>query len=288
MTAHSPTPLDDAAEARRLRAQEGLSTSQIQRRLGISRHLVRQWVHGIPAPAWTRRPNAKDALRAQAEQLRQLGWSVPEIAVELGVARSTAFRWTQHIPLQPDTERARARREHSKRMTDAQWASHRAQRQAQRHAAHAAVAATIGHLTVRELMLIGAVAYWCEGAKTRPWRPEERVIFTNSDPVLVELFLRFLEGVGVARSGLKYRLSIHESADADRSMRWWAGHLRVPDESFQRPTLKRHRSGARRHNTGADYHGCLVVTVPRGRELYWRIEGIMQGVAGAIGMQSLR
>lgn len=30
-----------------------------------------------------------------------------------------------------------------------------------------------------------------------------------------------------------------------------------------------------RRNTGDDYRGCLVITVPRSRELYWRIEGMI-------------
>jgi hypothetical protein len=62
--------------------------------------------------------------------------------------------------------------------------------------------------------LLGAAIYWCEGSKAKPWRPHETSLtFTNSDPILLELFLRFLAAAGVDRAHLAYRISIHESAD---------------------------------------------------------------------------
>ncbi|MFC0528174.1 hypothetical protein [Phytohabitans kaempferiae] len=79
-----------AAEARRLRTDEELSTRQIRERLGVSRDLLNELLRGVPPPAWTRRPNAKDELRARAEELRAEGRSVNDIALALGVSKSTA------------------------------------------------------------------------------------------------------------------------------------------------------------------------------------------------------
>lgn len=39
------------------------------------------WLRGIEPPEWTRRPNAKDDLRAEAIELRKQGWSVNDLAV---------------------------------------------------------------------------------------------------------------------------------------------------------------------------------------------------------------
>jgi transposase-like protein len=266
-----------AAEARRLRVEEHLSVRQIQQRLGVTKVRLVEWLRGIPPPDWTRRPNAKDELRWRAIELRREGWSVNDIAAELGVANSTAFRWVRHLPLDRDSERARKKREHAKRMTDAQWAAFRERRDARRAAAQATAAAAVGPLTDRDLLILGAAIYWCEGAKSKPWRPVEKIQFTNSDPMLLELFLRFLESQGHGRSSLTYRVSIHESADDERAIDWWVERLVLPRERFQRTTLKRHAPRTNRQNTGADYHGCLVINVPRGRELYWRIEGAMRG-----------
>ncbi len=42
----------------------------------------------------------------------------------------------------------------------------------QREAIRAAAAAQIGQLNDREILIAGAIAYWCEGAKNKPHRRE--------------------------------------------------------------------------------------------------------------------
>jgi hypothetical protein len=141
-------------------------------------------------------------------------------------------------------------------------------------------AVRIGELSERELFLLGVALYWCEGSKRKPWRPDATSItFTNSDASLVELFLRFLEAANVPRGQLSYRVSIHENADATHASRWWAARLGLPFDRFLRPTLKRHNPVSNRRNTGDDYRGCLVVRVPKSRELYWIVEGAMAAIA---------
>ncbi|MGW0103512.1 hypothetical protein, partial [Nocardia sp. NPDC003354] len=133
----------------------------------------------------------------------------------------------------------------------------------------------VGGLGERDLLMLGAAIYWCEGAKSKPWRRAVTVQFVNTDPGLLALFLRFLEVCGVDRTVPTYRVSIHESADAEAAVRWWVRRLRLPAERFRRTVLKRHNPTTLRRNTGDTYHGCLVITVPRSRELYWQIEGMI-------------
>ncbi|SCF37490.1 Homeodomain-like domain-containing protein [Micromonospora viridifaciens] len=82
-----------AAEARRLRVEEQLPVHEICARLGVGRDRAYALLRGVPPPEWTRRPNAKDAQRAEAVRLRADGRSVNEIAQQLGVAKSTAYQW---------------------------------------------------------------------------------------------------------------------------------------------------------------------------------------------------
>ncbi len=125
--------------------------AQIQRRLGVSKHRLIEWLRGTPPPEWTVRPNAKDDLRARATVLRGDGWSVNDIAAELGVARSTAWQWVRHLPLDPDSERARRKREHSRIMTDARWARRRIEREAAKAAVTAAARVDTGTLSDRDI-----------------------------------------------------------------------------------------------------------------------------------------
>jgi hypothetical protein len=120
------------------------------------------------------------------------------------------------------------------------------------------------------------------GTKAKPWMPNScRITFINSDPGLVLVFLRFLELMGEDRRRLSYRIHIHVSADVEGAGRWWADLVGVPFEQFARPTLKTHNPSTVRHNVGDSYRGCLIVRVPRSRELYWRIEGLVGGITGA-------
>lgn len=218
-------------------------------------------------------------LRAQAVILRKQGLSVPAIAVELKVARSTAFRWTKDIPREGNEEAVRRRKAHSKAMTDARWADHRVELIAERAAIHASSVAEVGALTDRERVLVGAALYWAEGSKAKPWRPNHwPVTFTNSDAGMIELFLGFLECHGYSRHDLVFRLSIHESADVSAVEHWWGEQLGLNADKFAPATLKRHNPTSVRHNSGDDYHGCLVVNVRKPMRLYWRIEGLMKGV----------
>ena len=223
---------------------------------------------------------AATARRARAVELRTTGWSVTDIATEIGVAKSTAWRWVKHLPLDLDSERAQRKRAHSKLMSEARWAGMRRERDDRRAELNATAAESVGLLSAREILLLGAVVYWCEGSKAKPWREQDCYLqFTNSDPVLIEIFLRFCQQMGVDRHALSYRVSIHESAESAVAERWWADRLGLDVERFHRTTLKRHRPGTNRHNLGEHYRGCLVVRVPRSREIYWRIEGIMAGLA---------
>jgi len=226
-------------------------------------------------------------LRARARQLRLENWSVNDIAVEVGVARSTAWLWVRDLPLDRDSERAREKRARGKLLTDGRWAEHRKTRDADHAAAVAAAAAEVGELTEREIALQGAAIYWCEGAKAKPWRPHDnQVTFTNSDPGLIDLFLAFLRVAGIDGDRVQCRVAIHESADTDAVAAWWAERCGVPLERFQPPTIKRHAPATKRQNVSDDYHGCLVVRVSRPRSLYWRMEGLMEGIVAAAGIGS--
>lgn len=265
-------------EARRLRVDPGLSTGQLMKHFNVGSATLTDWLRGIQPPEWTRRPNAKDEVRAQAVELRKQGWSVNDLAVRLGVAKSTAYLWVKHIPLDPDSERAREKQEHAALMQAGRWKEHRAARDRREAEVRAEAAAELGAVNDRDLMLGGALIYMCEGAKSKPWRRLDRLIFINSDPRLHRLFLGFLAAQGRPPDTLRYRVHIHETADAEAAGDWWAERLVLPRELFQRPTIKRHNAATVRANTGEDYHGCLVIAVPKSRELYWKVEGVMDAL----------
>ena len=266
------------AEARRLRVDPGLSRSQLIKHFGVSNGTLTDWLRGIEPPEWTRRPNAKDGQRREAVALREQGWSLNDIAERLDIAKSTAFRWVGHIPLDPDTERAREKRELAEKRIAGRWDDYRADRDRRQGEVWEEAARDVGVLSDRDVLLLGAVTYWCEGSKSKPWARNDRLTIINSDPGLLRLFLRFLQLGGFRLGDLDYRVHIHETADAEAAAEWWAEELSVPLERFRRPTIKKHLPLTRRGNVGADYHGCLVIVAPKSRALYWRMEGLVQAI----------
>jgi hypothetical protein len=120
------------------------------------------------------------------------------------------------------------------------WEAERPARETQREAVRARAADEIGTLPKREVLIAGAIAYWCEGAKSKAHHRQ---------------------------------VHIHENADAGAAEEFWREVTAADPTQFQRTTLKTHNPRTVRKNVGADYHGCLIVVVRQSADLYRRIEG---------------
>ena len=235
-----------------------------------------------PPPEWTLRPNAKDGLRASARELRGQGLDYEEIAAALGVAKSSVSLWVRDLPRPARLSYAECRKR-SAEGARRYWETERPAREARRAAAREAAAAEIGELTDREILIAGAIAYWCEGAKNKPYRRSDRVIFTNSDPALIQFFLRFLRIAGTPPENLTFQVYIHENADVRSAELFWLNVTGTRPEQFRRATLKRHNPKTVRKNMGDDYRGCLRIDVRRSTDLYRRIEGWATAIMGCNG-----
>ncbi len=195
-----------------------------------------------------------------------------EIAAALAVSKSSVSLWVRDLPIPARLSHTECRRR-SAEETSRYWAAERPARTARRTAISEGAAAQIGELTDRELIIAGAIAYWCEGAKSKPHRRSERVVFINSDPNLIRFFLYFLDATGTVRASLIFRVYIHESADVQAAQRFWLGITEATGDQFRTPTLKRHNPKTVRKNVGEEYHGCLRIDVRRSADLYRKIEG---------------
>jgi transposase-like protein len=262
--------------------RSGKSRREIKQILGIgSNETLNNALSGEPPQPWIR--NAKPDMQLRARELRKQGLNYNQIAAELGVSKSSVSLWVRDLP-RPERLSAEECRQRSIEGLRRYWAIERPLREAERQAVQKAAAAEIGQLTAREVLVAGAIAYWCEGAKNKQNLRADRVVFTNSDPGLIRLFLQFLDAVGTGRDMLIYRIQIHEDADIRSAQEFWLGVTKANRAQFRRPTLKQHNPKTTRKNTADGYHGCLRVEVRRGVGLYPRIEGwasaVMAGTPG--------
>ena len=107
-----------------------------------------------------------------------------------------------------------------------------------------------------------------------------RVIFTNSDPALIQFFLRFLTTAGTPPENLTFQVYIHENADVRSAELFWLKITGARPEQFRRASLKRHNPKTVRKNVGDDYHGCLRIDVRRSADLYHKIEDWAGAIMG--------
>jgi transposase len=268
--------------------REGKSRREIKQILGpMSNSTLNDALMGAPPPDWTRRPNAKDDMRARSRELRAQGLACNQIAARLGVSKSSVSLWVRDLPRPPRLSYEENRRRSAEGVRR-YWTKERQIREARRATDVAAAAAEIDDLTDREILIAGAIAYWCEGTKRKPHLNLERVVFVNSDAGLIRFFLRFLAVASVPWADLRFCVHIHESANVAAAQQFWQEVTGAPSDQFMKPTLKRHNPKTNRKNVGDDYHGCLRVSVHRSSTLYRKIEGwaSVALAAGSLGQVS--
>ncbi|OIK07294.1 helix-turn-helix domain-containing protein [Streptomyces monashensis] len=257
----------------------GYSLRQIRDELKIfNNDILNQLVKGEPPPGWTKRPNAKDDLRAKARELRLQGWTYDQIEAELGCSRSSVSLWVRDLPkpeprYTPEAQRA---------LMHEGLAHKRAVQDLEREAAKQAAAAAVGKLSDRELFLLGVGLYWAEGGKDKPYDRRENVVFVNSDPGMIQVFLAWLDLLGVERERLRYTVMIHENADVTATENYWADLVGADHSAFNKTTLKKHNPKTVRKNVGDSYRGCLAIKVLKGADLYRRIEGSWCGIVVSV------
>ncbi|WP_328894430.1 hypothetical protein [Streptomyces sp. NBC_00236] len=259
--------------------REGLSRRQIRDRLQLHNNvLLNRLLEGEPAPEWTKRPNAKDDLRAKARELRLEGKTYDQIQVELGCSKSSISLWVRDLP---KPERSRTAAEQARLAGRLRWDHELAMRDTERQKTKAEARSEIDTMTDATLLAVGTALYWAEGTKDKPYDRRETVTFINSDPSVIKVYLAWLRLLDVEPERLRYRLMIHETGDVEGAEKYWADLVGIDVASLQKTTLKKHNPKTVRKNVGVSYRGCLVVKVSQGADLYRRIEGWWYGIVDA-------
>jgi hypothetical protein len=274
-----PRAKDAEREAAIAMRAAGATYDQISAELGVSKGSLSLWLSGAGRradPVEARgEQRAPDGRRDHARQLRAEGRLLSEISDAVGISVKAVYYWTWDLPV-PERARPGGDAAHMRRMSERRWAEHRRRRDTESLQRKLDAALSVGQVSDQALLLLGAVAYWCEGAKSKPWR-RGKFVFVNSDPMLVRLMVRWLRLVGVPPARWSVRLQIHESADVARAEEYWRHVLGLSELVFQPVTLKRHKPLTSRKNTGDAYHGCVTIYVQRGVPLLEQVEGWVVG-----------
>lgn len=210
---------------------------------------------------------AKSVQKSQAIKLRQEGYSLNEISRTLNVAKSTASLWLRSIELTEEAQVEISRKRSEARLRTV--ATRRAQTDKKIDQALEYGTDIIRYikLDLPTTQLVCALLYWCEGAKIRRGNT---FAFTNSDPYLVETFMRlFRKGFDVDEKRLRLNLHVHDYHDQGQQLQFWSKLTNIPLTQCHKPYQKPH-TGKR---TREGYQGCVSIRY-HDVELARRLEGI--------------
>ena len=214
----------------------------------------------------------KTAEREKAIGLRKLQWTYSEIAECLKVSKGTLSHWLRDVPYTPRQEALE--RAHLARIRNGQVL---AERKATRiSAVRDSAKRELPPLDRSGLRLLGAMAYWTEGSKTN----DSIVKFTNTDPDLILLILRWLKEVcSVLHDKLRLHLRVHWGEEVAQIEQFWSDQTGIPRSQFYRTTLKESGSGGRTFRKVRYGIASLIVC---DTNLFYRIQGWVDGIKGEL------
>ena len=225
----------------------------------------------------------KSAEKERAIQLRREGKTYSEILSEISVAKSTLSEWLKSVQLaKPQKQRiTKKRKESALRGAQARRTARVTEVQSLKHKG----LADISEISNRELWLIGVALYWAEGAKQHEHSPSTGIMFANSDPEMIVVFMKWLEQAGVSLPEIWFELYVHETRKSESAdfRRWWARELGVPLQKLNRVYFKKGNPKTRRKNVGDLYHGLIRIKVNSSTTLNRKINGWVHGIVVSLG-----
>ncbi len=220
--------------------------------------------------------------KKQAIALRRKGKTYREILTCVPVAKSTLSEWFKSVELAtPQKQRiTKARIAGALRGAEAR----RTKRLAEIQRLNLAGIKEVGTLSSRELWLVGSALHWAEGSKQRDSALSAGVIFTNSDPEMLIVFLAWLRQLSIPKSELVYELYVHASraTEATEFKRWWAKKLLISAKDFSAVYYKKGNVLTNRTNVVDLYHGQVRIKVRRSTSLNRQINGWIKGIVASV------
>ena len=222
-------------------------------------------------------------------KLRLAGKSYSEINRLLGVPKSTLSGWLKNLQL---SNTARQRLDDRTREGSLKGLLKRNKLQTQLAHKKAgdirkSTSSEIKKISRQELLILGVALYWGEGYKrpiikdgiARSYHP---VSLSNSDPKLVEAFLRFLREIcEVNEDKIRANLRIFQHQNSDQLLQFWSKLTRIPKERFEKFYYGVSKSSQGKRPFNILPYGTIQIRV-NDTALFHKIMGWLEGVSKLI------
>ena len=215
----------------------------------------------------------------KAIELRKHGLSYKEILEQIPVEKSSLSIWLRNVRLAKKQEQILS----SKKMAGMRrgWEARHAGRIRTSIEIKNKAAGEINTISVRELWLMGVAMYWAEGSKEKEYNPGSGIRFSNSDPKMLKLFLKWLiEITKTPKEDIYFEIYIHENHRdrVKKISKYWADVINFPIDYFNRVYFKRNKTNTNRKNISANYNGLLRIMVKKSSNLNRKIQGWIDGI----------
>lgn len=190
--------------------------------------------------------------KQKAIELRKKGYSLNEIAGNLNVAKSSISLWVRGLPISDFARKRLYMRAVNGRLRAAEVKSEKVNRKDNFYLAHSRsiVASLPANKNYQKVLC--AMLYWCEGVKSVDYG----MCFMNSDPKLIQLFLKLLrDNFEIKEEKLKALLHLHKYHDINKEIAFWSEITHINKQQFLKPYIKENSGKRVRDN----YRGCLSV-----------------------------
>jgi len=208
--------------------------------------------------------------------LRKRGKSYGEIANLADVSKNSVSRWCKNLKLPIFAQRILEKKNKQNREIFAKYNLLKHERvQKENLKITKDYLQEIRKPSKYELKLIGTALYWGEGQ-----RRHSRIIridFSNSDPGMISLFLRFLrEIMQIPEERIKPAAYLHENINKEMAIKFWSKITKIPPKRF-RTTTQISRASQRKRPSNSLPYGTLHLTV-NNRQKFFQIKGWIDGL----------
>ncbi len=217
--------------------------------------------------------------------LRKKGLSYSEIIRKVPVSQATLSKWLGKINLsEKQIERLKQKSEISRKLGSQ---ANRKKRIDITKIIISQASGEVGKISDRELWLMGTMLYWAEGSKQKKHNVGQRVIFHNSDPLMVKLYTRWILGsINIPRTDVDFEIYSHENIKYKEGevKRYWSKITGFPINTFGKMYYKKDKKKKYRKNQGEDYYGLLRIIVLKSTNLNRKISGWIRGICNQYGI----
>jgi hypothetical protein len=188
--------------------------------------------------------------------LRKTGHSLPEIRRILKRGNSTVYGHIKNVEVLPGYRTAwEIKRGANKRRSDARWIEAEAE----------VIDIMPSIFNIPEQMLIASCLYWGEGAK-------RDFSFTNSDPKMIEVFTRCLEGLGIKKDRLRVSIRIYEDINQLSAVKYWSSVVGIEAKEIKSVNILKGKK------VGKLEFGMCRVRVSKGQDIFKRLQSAIKQI----------